>query len=255
VSSIFRISETRDEGIARIVFGAPGELNIFRNDDRYELADAIHALGAQPWLKVLILESASERAFSAGVDVREFPGLTPLAMSRLYDPLAAPERIPQPVIAAIDGHCYGGPFELCLACDFRIVADTASLGLPEVTLGQMPGSGGGQRLLRLIGLTRAKELAMTGRRIDGATAESWGIATRCVPRAELASTVAELAGKLAAFSPPALEMIKRSLNLGADASLRVALELEGHMYATLRTTPEYDEYLQRWLDERAEGSS
>jgi 2-oxoglutaroyl-CoA hydrolase len=254
VSRLFRIAESRPEGIARIILGAPGELNIFRNADRYELADAIHALGEEPWLRVLVIESASERAFSAGVDVREFADMTPLAMSRLYDPMAAPERIPQPVIASIDGHCYGGPFELSLACDFRIVAETASLGLPEVTLGQMPGSGGGQRVLRLVGLTRAKELCMTGRRIDGTTAADWGIATRCVPRDDLAPTVNELAARLAELSPPALRMIKLSLNLGADASLRVALELEGHMYATLRTTPEYEEHLGRWLDRRAEGS-
>ena len=226
MSALFRIAESRADGIARIILGAPGELNIFRNDDRYELAGAIGSLGGQSWLRVLIIESASERAFSAGVDVREFAELTPLAMSRLFDPWAAAEHIPQPVIASIDGHCYGGPFELSLACDFRVVAETASLGLPEVTLGQMPGSGGGQRLLRLVGLTRAKELCMTGKRIDGATAESWGIATRCVPRDDLARTVDELAAKLAELSPPALHMIKRSLNLGADASLRVALELE-----------------------------
>ena len=254
MSSLFRISESRAEGIARIILGAPGELNIFRNDDRYELSEAIQTLGGQPWLRVLIIESASERAFSAGVDVREFSGMTPLAMSRLYDSMAAPERIPQPVIASIDGHCYGGPFELSLACDFRIVSETALLGLPEVTLGQMPGSGGGQRLLRLVGLTRAKELCMTGRRIDGSTAEAWGIATRCVPRPDLAPAVDELAARLAEFSRPALQMIKLSLNLGADASLRVALELEGHMYATLRTTPEYEEHLQRWLNRRTEGS-
>ena len=117
----------------------------------------------------------------------------------------------------------------------------------------MPGSGGGQRLLRLTGLTRAKELCLTGRRIDGSTAEAWGIATRCVPRAELAPAVDELATQLAGLSAPAVQMIKLSLNLGADASQRVALELEGHMYATLRTTPEYDEHLQRWLDRRAQG--
>ncbi len=253
MSSLFRISESPEEGIARITVGAPGELNIFKNDDRYELSDAIEGLGRQPWLRVLIVDSASERAFSAGVDVREFPDMTPLSMSRLHDSLAAPERIPQPVIASIDGHCYGGPFEFCLACDFRIVAETASLGLPEVTLGQMPGSGGGQRLLRLAGLTRAKALCMTGMRIDGATAESWGIATQCVPQAELQATVDELAARLAALSPPAVQMIKRSLNLGADASLRSALELEGHMYATLRTTPEYAEHLERWLDKRTSG--
>ena len=251
MSSLFKIARRRDDGIARITLGTPGDLNIFRNEDRYALSQAIQSLGSEDWLRVVIIDSASDKAFSAGVDVREFPDLTPSAMSRLHDPMAAPEHIPQPVIAAIGGHCYGGPFELCLACDFRIVSENASLGLPEITLGQIPGSGGGQRLLRLVGLTRAKALCMTGRRIDGITAESWGIATQCVPHADLAATVDELAAKLAALSPPALHMIKRSLNIGADASLRVALEMEGYMYATLKTTPEYQEGLQSWLDRPA----
>ena len=159
MSSLFRIAESRDEGIARIILGAPGELNIFQNADRYELGDAIQSLGEQQWLRVLIIE-VRQRARVLGRSRRaRVPGHdTSLDVASLRSP-SAPERIPQPVIAAIDGHCYGGPFELSLACDFRIVAETASLGLPEVTLGQMPGSGGGQRLLRLIGLTRAKDLA------------------------------------------------------------------------------------------------
>jgi 2-oxoglutaroyl-CoA hydrolase len=246
----FAVERDAERGIARITIGAPGELNILNQANRFELADAIEGLGAEPWLRVLVIASASERAFSAGVDVAEFTGLTPLEMSRLYESMSVPARIPQPVIAAIDGHCYGGPFEMCLACDFRIVTDRCRLGLPEIGLGQMPGSGGGQRLLRLVGPTRAKMMCMTGLKIDGETAESWGLASRCVEAEELPGAVDELAAELASLAPLAVRMMKLSLNAGADASLSTALELEGQMYATLRTTEDYLEGLASWREKR-----
>ncbi len=247
----FAVGHETERGIARITIGAPDQLNVLSQATRFELSDAISELGREPWLRVLVIQSASTRAFSAGVDVGEFAGLTPLEMSRLYESMSAPARIPQPVIAAVDGHCYGGPFELCLACDFIIVTETARLGLPEIGLGQMPGSGGGQRLLRLVGPTRAKLMCMTGLKIDGTTAEAWGIASRCVPREELAAAVDELAAQLASLAPPAVQMMKLSLNAGGDASLATALELEGKMYATLRTTEDYAEGLAAWQEKRA----
>jgi 2-oxoglutaroyl-CoA hydrolase len=246
----FAVDRDVERGIARITIGAPGGLNIFTQANRFELASEIEALGAEPWLRVLVITSASQRAFSAGVDIGEFSELTPLELSRLYESTSAPARIPQPVIAAIDGHCYGGPFELCLACDFRIVTDRCQLGLPEIGLGQMPGSGGGQRLLRLVGPTRAKMMCMTGLKIDGRTAESWGVASRCVPAADLAGAVEELATQLASLAPAAVQMMKLSLNAGADAPLSAALELEGKMYATLRTTEDYAEGLASWREKR-----
>jgi 2-oxoglutaroyl-CoA hydrolase len=246
----FAVERDVEQGVARITIGSPGQLNVLSHAKRFELSEAIAALGAEPWMRVLVIGSASERAFSAGVDVTEFAELTPLEMSRLYESMSAPARIPQPVVAAVDGHCYGGPFELCLACDFRIVADSCRLGLPEIGLGQMPGSGGGQRLLRLVGPTRAKMMCMTGLKIDGKTAESWGVASRCVPAEELADAVDELATQLASLAPAAVQMIKLSLNTGADAPLSTALELEGKMYATLRTTEDYVEGLAAWREKR-----
>ena len=246
----FAVERDPERGIARITIGSPGHLNVLTHANRFELSEAIEALGAEPAMRVVVIASASERAFSAGVDIAEFAELTPLQMSRLHESMSVPARIPQPVVAAIDGHCYGGPFELCLACDFRIVTETCRLGLPEVGLGQMPGSGGGQRLLRLVGPTRAKMMCMTGLKIDGPTAESWGIASRCVPAGELASAVDELATSLADLSPAAVQMMKLSLNTGADAPLSTALELEGKMYATLRTTEDYAEGLASWREKR-----
>jgi 2-oxoglutaroyl-CoA hydrolase len=247
----FAVQRDAERGIARITIGAPEQLNILTHANRFELSGAIEALGAEPWMRVLVIASASTRAFSAGVDIAEFAEMTPLEMSRLHESMSVPARIPQPVIAVIDGHCYGGPFELCLSCDFRIVTDSCRLGLPEIGLGQMPGSGGGQRLLRLVGPTRAKMMCMTGLKIDGKTAESWGIASRCVPAEELASAVEELAAQLAGLAPHAVQMMKLSLNAGADAPLSTALELEGKMYATLRTTEDYAEGLASWRDKRS----
>jgi 2-oxoglutaroyl-CoA hydrolase len=246
----FAVEQDVERGIARITIGSPEELNVLSHANRFELSEAIEALGAEPWLRVLVIASASAKAFSAGVDITEFEELTPLEMSRLYESTSAPARIRQPVIAAIDGHCYGGPFELCLACDFRIVTDRCRLGLPEIGLGQMPGSGGGQRLLRLAGPTRAKMMCMTGHKIDGKTAESWGIASRCVPAEELAGAVDELATLLAGLAPAAVQMMKLSLNAGAEAPLSTALELEGKMYATLKTTEDYVEGLASWREKR-----
>lgn len=249
-TDFFRVERDAGTGVARVTLDRPEQLNVMPNAARYELAQAIEGLGGDRETRVVVIGSATEKAFSAGVDINELGDLTPWQAARFHDPMSAVERIPQPVIAAIDGHCYGGPFELCLACDFRIVTARASLGLPEIKLGQMPGSGGGQRLLRLVGMTRAKLVCMTGRRIDGRTAADWGIATVCVEPDQLAAEVDALAGELAALAPRALEMMKLSLNSGQDASLRTALEMEGKMYATLKTTRDYQEGIASWREKR-----
>jgi 2-oxoglutaroyl-CoA hydrolase len=246
----FRLERDAATGVATITLDRPEQLNVMPNAARYELAAAIEDLGGEAETRVVVIGSSTEKAFSAGVDINELGDLTPWQAARFHAPMSAVERIPQPVIAAIDGHCYGGPFELSLACDFRVVTTRASLGLPEIKLGQMPGSGGGQRLLRLVGATRAKLIAMTGRRIDGQTAADWGIATLCVEPDRLAAEVDGLARELAALAPRALEMIKLSLNTGQDAPLRTALEMEGKMYATLKTTRDYQEGIASWREKR-----
>jgi 2-oxoglutaroyl-CoA hydrolase len=247
---VFAVDRNEETGIARITLDRPDRLNRFPHAARYELSAAIEDLARTNWMRVLIIDAAGEKAFSVGVDINELLDMTPTQLSSLYQPMGTPERIPQPVIAAIDGHCYGGPFEMTLACDFRIVTERARIGLPEVRLGQMPGSGGGQRLLRLIGPTRAKLMCMTGKVIDGRTAEAWGLATTCVEPSQLAETVDGLAAELAGLAPPAVQMIKRALNAGADASLPTALEMEGKMYATLKTTRDYVEGLAAWQEKR-----
>ena len=246
----FEVLRDKDKHIARIVLDTGSRLNILTNSARYELSRAIEELGSESWMRVLVIETPPGKSFSAGVDINELAELSPWSTSSLSQPMSAPERIAQPVIAAIDGHCFGGPFEMSLSCDFRIVTPRASLGLPEAKLGQMPGSGGGQRLLRLVGMTRAKWMVMTGSTVDGKTAADWGLATSCVPEDVLEVEVSKLAQGLASMAPRALATIKRSLNLGQDSSLLTALEMEGNMYSTLKTTADYQEGILAWQEKR-----
>ena len=166
---------------------------------------------------------------------------TPEQLSVLARAVAAPERCRQPVIAAIQGYCFGVAFELALACDFRVVADNALLGLPEQRIGMIPGSGGSARLARMIGIGRTKDLVMRARRLPAAEAHAWGIALDCVPVERLASATDSLVDELAALSPLAQRTAKKLLNEAEDAPLRVAIALEGEAYGRLRASADFAE--------------
>ena len=131
------------------------------------------------------------------------------------------------MVASIRGYCFGVGFELSLACDFRIVSETAEFALPEQRIGMIPGSGGSARLARMIGIARTKDIAMRSRRIPARQAYEWGIAVECVPDAELEAGTGALADELRGFSPLAQRTLKGVLNASQDAPLGVAIELEG----------------------------
>jgi 2-oxoglutaroyl-CoA hydrolase len=160
------------------------------------------------------------------------------------------ERCPQPVIAAIDGYCFGAGMELALSCDIRVATDRSLLGMPEVSLGMIPGSGGSQRVLRILGMGRSKFLLMTARRIGAEEAERWGLISLCIPPEELEETVDDLVNRLIKLPPLSLRAIKGVLQQGADASLSSALELERKTYAWLRTTHDYAEGVNAFLEKR-----
>ena len=144
----------------------------------------------------------------------------------------------------------GAGLELALACDFRVATDRSLFSFPEIRLGMIPGSGGTQRALRLIGMTRAKLFMMTGRRISASQAEQWGLITQCVPGDAFERAIAELATELAARAPLALRTLKTVLNKGAEAPLETALELERKSYAWLRSTHDYEEGVKSFLEKR-----
>ena len=217
---------------------------------REEFPGLFAALEADDAVRVLVVRGAGGKAFSAGGDVAEFLTLQPADLERWGDTRTAAERCRKPVIAAIDGFAMGAGLELAVACDFRIATRRSEFAFPEVRLGMIPGSGGTQRALRLMGMTRAKLFMMTGRRLSAAEAEAWGLITQAVADDALDGAVDALAAELAERPPLALRTLKLVLNRGADAPLDTALELERKAYAWLRSTHDYAEGVTAFLEKR-----
>ena len=188
--------------------------------------------------------------FSSGGNIKGFLEATPELVSRLAWNIAAPARCAKPVIAANRGYCFGVGFELSLACDFRIVSETCFYALPEQRLGQIPGSGGSARLQKIIGITRTKDIVMRSRRIPAKQAYDWGIATECVPDDKLEAATDALVDELRAFSPLAQRTAKKLLNDTEDATLSLAIELEGHCYSRLRQSDDFREGVEAFHAKR-----
>ncbi len=187
----FRVERDAERGVATITLDVPGKFNRVSMNARDELRGVFEELDRDEAVRFVVLRGAGE-AFTAGGDIPGFLQRSAWDVSRLADNVAAPERCTKPVIAALHGYCFGVGLELALACDFRIAADDLQLGFPEVTIGMIPGSGGTQRLGRLVGLGRAKDIVMRGRRIGAEEALALGLVTEVVPADELEAAVARL---------------------------------------------------------------
>ncbi len=245
----FRVERDEARRAATIVLDVPGKLNRLPFAARGELARVFEALGEDDLVRTIVLTGAGD-AFTAGGDIAAFLEASPEELSRLAWNVSAPERCPKPVVASIRGYCLGVGLELALACDFRIAADDAQLGLPEVGLGMIPGSGGTQRLARLAGLGRAKDVVMRRRRISAADALAWGLVSDVVPPAELADATARLVDELDALPPLALRMAKRVLNHVYDGPLHLGVEIEGLAYGLLRSTQDFREGVEAFVEKR-----
>jgi enoyl-CoA hydratase len=204
-----------------------------------ELLAVAEQVAQDPTIRAVVIYGG-ERSFAAGADIKEMVGRHPGEIAALGSTLnaavTAVARLTQPVIAAVVGYALGGGCELALAADLRIVAEDAVLGLPEITLGVIPGAGGTQRLPRLIGASKAKELIFTGRPVSGTEAVAIGLASRSVPADQVFSTALELARSLAAGASEALAAAKRAIDDGLDGPLAAGLELEGQKFAELFST-------------------
>jgi 2-oxoglutaroyl-CoA hydrolase len=238
----------RSGGVATITLNVPDKFNRVSMNARGELADVFADLGSDHEVTAIVLTGAG-KAFTAGGDIPGFLQRHPEELSRLAWNVAAPERCPKPVIAQLRGYTFGVGLELALACDFRIAADDVELALPEIRLGMIPGSGGTQRLARLIGLGRAKDVIMRGRRIAAPEALSLGLVTEVVPQDELEDAVGRLVQELSELSPLALRTAKRVLNQVYDSPLHVGIEIEGYAYGMLRSTDDFKEGVEAF-DER-----
>jgi 2-oxoglutaroyl-CoA hydrolase len=246
----FRVDRGDERGVARITLDVPEKMNRVSMPAREQLAAVFGELGDDGSVRVIVMTGAGERAFTAGGDIAGFLERSPEHVSRLAWNVAAAERCPKPVIAAIHGYCLGVGLELALACDFRIAADDAELGLPEVGLGMIPGSGGTQRLARLIGLGRAKDVIMRRKRISASDALAWGLVSELVPRDDLERAVDAVIDELVELSPLALAMAKRVLNHAYDGPLPIGLELEGLAYGLLRSTDDFREGVEAFGEKR-----
>jgi 2-oxoglutaroyl-CoA hydrolase len=244
----FRV-ERDDRGVVTITLDDPAKLNRVPLAARGQIAHLFAEMADDDRVRFVVLTGAGEN-FTAGGDIAAFMEATPEELSRLAWNVAAPERFPKPVIARIGSYCLGVGLELALACDFRVAADDTQLGLPEVGLGMIPGSGGTQRLARLVGLGRAKDVVMRHRRIDAQDALAWGLVSEVVPAGELDAAVDRVIADLEQLSPLALRMAKRVLNHVYDAPLSIGLELEGLAYGLLRTTDDFAEGVAAFGEKR-----
>jgi 2-oxoglutaroyl-CoA hydrolase len=216
---------------------------------RDQLRRVFEALDEDERVRIIVLRSIGEH-FSSGGYIKGFMEASPEHVSKLAWNIAAPARCSRPVIAANRGYAFGVGFEISLACDFRIVSDTAEYALPEQKLGQIPGSGGSARLQKIIGITRTKDIVMRSKRIKARQAYDWGIATELVADAELEAATDRLVDELRTFSPIAQRTAKKLLNDTEDASLSIAIELEGHCYSRLRQSEDFREGVEAFHDKR-----
>jgi len=244
----FRVEIDAEKQRADIVLENP-PLNVITMKQRDQLYAVFNELDRDPALRVIVVRGAGEN-FSSGGDIPGFMAQTPERLSELARNVAAPERCHKPVIAAIRGYCFGVAFELALACDFRIVTQSALLGFPEQRIGMIPGSGGSARLLHMIGIGRAKDVVMRSRRISGEEAFAWGIAVSAVPDDQLDAAVASLVEELKFFSPLAQRTAKSVINEAQDATLHSGIELEGQAYGRLRGTHDFAEGVESFKQRR-----
>jgi len=246
----FRVEHAADRGVATITLDVPGKYNRVSMNARDELRATFEELDRDGSVRFVVLRGAGD-AFTAGGDIPGFLQRSAWDVSRLADNVAAPERCSKPVIAALRGYCFGVGLELALACDFRIAADDLELAFPEVTIGMIPGSGGTQRLARLVGLGRAKDIVMRGRRVSAEEALALGLVTEVVPIAELDGAVDRVLDDLARLSPLALAMAKRVLNQAYEGPLAQGLELEGLAYGLLQQTHDFREGVESFIEKRS----
>ncbi|MSP79864.1 MAG: enoyl-CoA hydratase/isomerase family protein [Rhodospirillales bacterium] len=225
-------------------------LNIVSYRGRAQIRAIIEAFDEDDDVGVVVIRGANG-VYTSGGDVKKFMELPPDAMSDLAFDIGAPERCGKPVIAALEKYGFGVGFELALACDFRLATKETQVGLPESSIGQMPGSGGSVRVARIVGMTRAKDMVMMSRRLGAEEAKSWGLITEiAADGAALTKMVDDYAAKLNSFAPISLRTLKRTLNTAYDSSLKAALDFEGFGYEKLRQTEDYKEGINAFGDKR-----
>jgi len=239
--------------IATLTFNRPKVLNALNLEVIAEFGQAISELPKPPEVKVLLL-TGSGRAFVAGADISVLEGLDPLGAKEFarkgQSLLLALEALDIPVIACVNGFALGGGCEIAMACDFVCASEDAKLGQPEINLGLIPGFGGTQRLARLVGKARAKELCMTGRVITAQEAFAMGLVTRVFPTESLMEETLKIATAIAEKGPVALRAIKHVIDNGFDVDLKNGCALEADAFSICFASPDQKEGTSAFLEKR-----
>jgi len=230
------------ENFALLTFNRPDALNALNTDVNLTLIELLDKADGDPDIRVIILTGAGSKAFVAGADIKEMMNMG--AMEAREHAIKAKRvtdkiwNLNKPVIAAINGFCLGGGLEYALACDLRIAAENAKVGLPEINLGILPGGGGTQRLPRLIGLTKAKELCLTGDILDAGKALELGLVNAVYPQEALLEETMALAKKIASKSATSVTLIKSAMNKGTEMDLESAALFEIDCFGLCFSTEE-----------------
>ncbi len=242
------------DGIAVITFNRPKALNALNAALLDELAAALDTVAADEAVRVLILTGAGDKAFVAGADISEIAICNPLtakifaqkgqsAVNRLQD-------LPIPVVAAVNGYALGGGSEMALACDFIYATENAMFGLPEINLGIIPGFGGTQRLPRVLGPSRAKEMIFTGTMITAAEAMTLGLVNKVVAQEALMGAVMKTARVMASKGKVSLRAAKEAVNRGADVDLQTGCRIEADAFALCVASEDAREGTSAFLEKR-----
>lgn len=248
---------TLNEHVATLTFNRPKSLNALNADLLDELADYLDKIAADDAVRVLVLTGSGEKAFVAGADINELArcnALTGKLMAHKgQGAIAKLQSLPIPVIAAVNGYALGGGCEIALGCDFIYAAESAMFGLPEITLGLIPGFGGTQRLARRVGMGRAKELIFTGQMITAAEALAMGLVNHVVPAEKLQDTVYKTAQALCQKGRVALRAAKATINAGLNADLETGCALEVNAFALCMASSDAREGTSAFLEKRKPG--
>ena len=244
----------REENVLWIILNRPHRLNTFNEVLVEELGDMLNTAENDPSVKCVVITGDGDRAFSAGADVSMFQKATPVQAEEFsrggQKTFGKIEEMSKPVIAAINGYALGGGLELALACDLRIAAEHAELGSTEINLGLIPGWGGTQRLVRIVGLAKAKEMLLMGNRLKADEALRIGLVHKVVHFEKLKDEARSIAKKLAEGPPIAMKYAKHAANFGARVPLEVGLRLEAALMALAFSTEDIKEGVEALFSKR-----
>ncbi len=243
-----------DDGVLALTLNRPEVMNSLNFELLHRLRDVIDGIRLRPEVRVVLITGAGEKAFCSGADLKERAGLSPEQVKdfiyTIRNLFTAIEQLPVPVIAAVNGIALGGGTELALACDIRIASDSATMGLTETRLAIIPGAGGTQRLPRLVGRGKAKELIFTGRRVDAAEALEIGLVNRVCAPGELMAECRRMAGMICEAGPIAVAQAKHAINHGIETDLATGLAIESAAYWVTIPTEDRLEGLAAFREKR-----